>query len=532
MDTLDLSIGNVTRGKDALLIVVPANASGALQSAVRSGALTEALAKRANAGGRVKLGGNLYLAAPEVGGRTIVVQEVPAADAAGPIVPGGMPNGNRAGLGLLSALVAQVPLTERYRQAGAEAYGLLRNQSLEAASIVIVSPEGVGPVGGFVEGLSLGGYAFDQYQGKKATAKRKITLASPVPTKELEVEVRRALTVSESAMYARDLTNTPAEDLGPEDIEKAAFALGKTYKLKVTSLRVPELKRKGMGALLGVGQGSEREPRLVILEHRPKGATRTICFIGKGVTFDSGGLSLKTAAGMELMKKDMAGAGVVLGAMRAAGTLKTPVNVIALIPTAENMPDARALRPGDVVTSASGKTIEVINTDAEGRLILADALTHAKTFSPEVIIDLATLTGEAGRTFANVLSPVLGNDWNWIEALVEAGRAVHERLWPLPILDEYRKAMNGDIADLKNSSNLAGYSAGSILGASFLSEFAGTTPWVHLDIANTSWVGSDSGYFKKGATGMGVRLISKLLEMVAARGEAGAAKGRGKRASA
>ena len=518
MDTLDLSIGSVSKGKDTLLIVVPANASGALAGAARGGAITEALAKRAGAPGRVKLSGTLYLAAPEVGGRSIVVQEVPAADAAGPIAPGGLPNGNKAGLGLLSSLVAQVPLTERYRQAGAEAYAMVRTQGLESLSLCVVSPEGGGPVGAYCEGLMLGSYSFDVYQVKKATAKRAVTIASTVSAAELKSEVHRAKTVIASVMLARDLTNTPALDLGPAELEAAAYKIAKECKLKASTLRVADLKKKGMGALLGVGKGSKREPRLVVLEHKPAGAKRTIVLVGKGVTFDSGGLSLKTAAGMELMKKDMAGAAAVLGAMRTAALLNVPLHIVALIPTTENMIDGDAQRPGDVVRSASGKTIEVINTDAEGRLILADAITHAKTFDPEVIVDLATLTGEAGRTFANVVSPVLGNDWNWIERVFEAGRQVHERLWPLPILEEYRKAMGGDVADLKNSGNLAGYSAGSIMGASFLSEFAGQTPWVHLDIANASWVASDSGYFKKGATGMGVRLISRFLEMIAAAG--------------
>jgi leucyl aminopeptidase len=211
-------------------------------------------------------------------------------------------------------------------------------------------------------------------------------------------------------------------------------------------------------------------------------------------------------------------------------TLKIPVHLIGFLAIAENMPDGRAQRPGDVVRSCSGRTIEVLNTDAEGRLVLADALTYAQRYHPDLTIDLATLTGEAGRTFANVISPILGNDWSLISGLVEAGLAVHERVWPLPIAPEYRDSLNGDVSDIKNTALVAGLTAGSIVGASFLAEFAGDGPWAHLDLANTSWSPVDLGYFRKGATGVGVRLLTGYIETLVAESKRPAPRrGRGKK---
>jgi leucyl aminopeptidase len=542
-----------SRRRDAKLriVVLPAGSGSRplLSSAVRAGLLSAAEAGWLASDRRVKLGGAIALAPAFAGPRSaaLVAVEVPEGAARGRSErPSGAdlrrPRTDAAmedGLSLLARLTTEVPRSERYRQAGAEVAAFLRQQGERSAHVVVLASGDARLAGACAEGIALACYSFDGYRGaprEPPAAARRAPLwySSDVAPADLARSLARSRARSDAVALARDLTNTPAGDLGPGELERAAQSLARELGLRVRSLRTKALKQLGFGAILGVGQGSARSPRLVVIEYRPAGARCTVALVGKGVTFDSGGLSLKDARGMELMKKDMAGAAACLGALRCAVRLRLPVNLAVVIPAVENMPDGRAQRPGDVVRTGSGKTIEVVNTDAEGRLILADALTFAARFDPDVIVDVATLTGEAGRTFGNVVSPVLGNDWVWIERLVAAGIEAHERVWPLPILDEYRNAMAGDVADLKNSSTIGGYSAGSILGASFLSEFVRGTPWVHLDIANTSWSPSDSGYVRKGATGVGVRLLVSFLEAIAARrpGPAPKAPGRPSRAAA
>jgi leucyl aminopeptidase len=286
--------------------------------------------------------------------------------------------------------------------------------------------------------------------------------------------------------------------------------------LRCQVMDVAELKRRKMGGVLAVGQGSARPPRVIVLEHgRPArkaaGARKqpTFCLVGKGITFDSGGISIKPSASMDEMKHDMGGAAAVIGAMRAIAELKLPLHVVAVIASAENMPDGNAYRPGDVVRSHSGKTIEVLNTDAEGRIVLADALHYAiDKWDPVAVVDLATLTGACQVALGPWASGLLGNDDALIEKVRAAGQASGEPAWPLPLFDAHKQAMTSTIADLKNSG---GRFAGASTAAGFLSSFVGDTPWVHLDIAGTGWTSTQGPYQPRGGTGVGVRLVVELL---------------------
>jgi leucyl aminopeptidase len=265
-----------------------------------------------------------------------------------------------------------------------------------------------------------------------------------------------------------------------------------------------------MNALVAVGKGSVEPPRLIVLEYRGGGEKeRPVVLVGKGITFDSGGISIKPGAGMEEMKTDMAGGAAVLGTMEAAAGLKLPVNLVVIIPTAENMPDGKAYKPGDIITSMSGQTIEITNTDAEGRLVLCDALHYAvQKYKPAAMIDLATLTGACVVALGHEASGLMGNDQPLASALKKAGECCGERVWELPLWDSYGEAMKSDIADLKNAGSRDG---GSITAGWFLKQFVGKTHWAHLDIAGTAWSTKSRPCAPKGATGVGVRLLIEFL---------------------
>jgi leucyl aminopeptidase len=290
---------------------------------------------------------------------------------------------------------------------------------------------------------------------------------------------------------------------------------GGSGQLKATIFGPSDLKRMKMGALLGVGRGSAQPPRLIMVDYKPKGRVRkTICIVGKGITFDTGGISLKPAESMEKMKYDMSGGATVLGAMNALGRLKPAgVRVIGLVAAAENMPGGRALKPGDVLTASNGMTIEVNNTDAEGRLVLSDALSYAHRFKPDAVIDLATLTGAVVIALGSQCAGALGNDQDLVDAVIASGKRTGERLWQLPTWPEYNDLLKSDIADMKNSG---GREAGTIAGAMFLAQFAAGYPWVHLDIAGVAWNDRDKPYGPRGAVGFGVRLLIDYLEHAAA----------------
>jgi len=316
--------------------------------------------------------------------------------------------------------------------------------------------------------------------------------------------------VAESANLARRLAELPGNHLPPRGLAAEAAALGKESRLQVTVHDEAWLRARKMGAILGVAQGSVEPPRFIVIEHRPRRRARGhVALVGKGVTFDSGGISLKPREDMERMKYDMSGAAAVLGALRAASLLDLPVRVTGVIPAVENLPSGSAIKPGDVILSMAGKSIEVVNTDAEGRLILADGLAFAGQLEPDVIIDIATLTGACRIALGGGACGLTGNDQALIDDLRAAGAASGERAWPLPLYDDYSEEIMTEVADLKNS---AGRSAGALTAAAFLKAFAGERRWAHLDIAGMAWLDKDRDYLKCGSTGFGVRLLTAYLE--------------------
>src|SRR6058998_1244529 len=301
----------------------------------------------------------------------------------------------------------------------------------------------------------------------------------------------------------------PANVCTPSYLADRAKQLADAYGFTLTTLDRAAIRQEGMGALLAVAQGTEQEPRFIVLEYRGAGdAAPPIVLVGKGVTFDSGGISIKPAQNMEDMKYDMSGAAAVLGAFEVVGLLKPKVNVVGLIPATENLPSGTAVKPGDVVKSHLGKTIEIINTDAEGRLILCDALSYARRFKPAAAIDAATLTGAVVVALGHHAIGMMGNDEALLAEVRDAGERAGERCWPLPLWDEYRELLKSDVADVKNSG---GRSAGTIAGAWFLREFVDSFPWVHLDIAGTAYLEGESASHAKGPTGIGVRLFTEFL---------------------
>jgi leucyl aminopeptidase len=308
--------------------------------------------------------------------------------------------------------------------------------------------------------------------------------------------------------WARDLINEPAAAKSPEDVAQLARKIARSAGLKYKVYAGEQLERERMGGVLGVGNGSARPPRFVRLEYAPAGARGTLALVGKGVVFDSGGLSLKTAGGMETMKTDMSGAAAVIAAMSALGDLGVKTRVVGYVPLVENMPSGDAMRPGDVLEMRNGKTVEVLNTDAEGRLILADALSLADEEAPDAIIDLATLTGAVVTALGEKVAGLMGSNDAWIEQVQDAADRAGERLWHLPLPEEYRRNLDSEIADLRNISTGGG--AGTLTAGLFLQEFTGNRPWAHLDIAGTARASSDDGEISRGGTGFGVRTLVEL----------------------
>ena len=371
------------------------------------------------------------------------------------------------------------------------------------------SKEQVDAVQATVEGVLLGSYRFDRYKSKKdgdASRLGKVTIlgAGKADSKASKEAIRRGQVIAESQMWARDLVNTPALDLPPAEIAKAAQAMAKEVGITSKVWTEPELKKGGFGGVLGVGQGSTRPPRLIELRYSGGGKGAPIALTGKGIAFDSGGLSIKDATGMEWMKSDMGGAASILGTMRAIALLKPKVNVIAAIPSAENMPSGSAIRPGDVLKHRGGTTSEVLNTDAEGRLVLADSLAFLAEKKPRVIIDTATLTGACMIALGTDIWGAMGNDRDLIRDVLAAGEAAGEPGWELPMHEPYRKLIDSDIADIKNIGKRFG---GAITAALFLREFVGDVPWVHLDIAGPAFAERPGDYWPKGATGSPVRAL-------------------------
>lgn len=362
-------------------------------------------------------------------------------------------------------------------------------------------------------------YSFDKYYTKKENQDlhkiSEIILFSQTNSlgkyaKEIQEGIRSGTVIGEATNMARDLGNEPSNFMFPAVLAKKVQDLAKLNKFSAQILNKSQITKEKMGGVLGVSKGSRHEPKFIIMEYKGgKKNDAPYVIVGKGVTFDSGGISIKPSAGMAMMKLDMGGASAVVGVFDAISQLDLKLNVIGLIPAVENMPDGDAFKPGDVLTSHNGMTVEIDNTDAEGRLILADALSYASKYKPAAVVDLATLTGAAVIAIGSVASIVMGNDQKLIDKLIYAGHQTYDRVWQLPLWDEYDKMIDSEIADVRNSGVVR--EAGTILAGMFLKRFAGNFPWAHIDIAGTAMRNKETDYDPKNATGSGVRLVTQYL---------------------
>ncbi|MBI4935356.1 MAG: leucyl aminopeptidase [Actinobacteria bacterium] len=419
---------------------------------------------------------------------------------------------------LLVGLGARKGVTaESVRQAAATA--IKQARSAQAADITLGLPADM-PLGGdevgqaLAEGLELGNYRYLQHQTGRSAADlheiASVTVFAPKHTKSVAQGVATGSAIARGTNFARDLVNTPGGMKTPPQLAQRAIELGERHPaINVTVYDEVRLEKEGFGGILAVGKGSDSPPRFIIMEYGKQFKGSTVCLVGKGLTFDSGGLNIKPAEGMETMKNDMGGSAAVFGVMQTVAELGLPLHVVGLVPSAENMPSGRSYRPGDIVTTLSGKTIEILNTDAEGRVILSDGLHFAQRYKPAAIVELSTLTGAVIIALGNHATAVMATDQSLADQLVAAGAASGDKAWQLPLWDEYHQMVKSDIADLKN---LAGRGAGSITAGAFLSAFAGKYPFAHLDIAGTAWLDAPTKpYLSKGGTGAGVRLVTEFL---------------------
>ncbi len=400
--------------------------------------------------------------------------------------------------------------SERLRQAGGKSLAYLRDMKMgkTALSTLILDQLKHSPVA-FIEGALLGLYTYKKYKQEKDVRIISSLALIAKPSRELLLSIRNTEVIASSVAFAKDLVNAPANDMTPADLAHAAITLKKN-KVSVRVFEKKDIEKIGMGAFLAVSHGSRQLPKFIMAQYRGS-KTPPVVLVGKSITFDSGGLSLKPSEGMEKMKYDMAGGAAVLGVMKAASELRLPLHLICLLPATENLPGGSAVKPGDVVRSVSGKTIEIANTDAEGRLAVADAIEYAKRFKPRAIIDIATLTGACAIAFGGEVAAMMGNDRKLLDELTRAGQETYERVWELPLFDEYKEYLKSDISDIRN----IGGRIGSLMSSAyFLYEFAGRSPWVHIDIAGTAWVEKDRPYTPRGASGIGVRLILNLLRRI------------------
>ncbi|MCK0505574.1 leucyl aminopeptidase [Aromatoleum anaerobium] len=363
-----------------------------------------------------------------------------------------------------------------------------------------------------VRAIADGAYRFDatKSKDKNKDSKRRgagkvVLLTGEKITASMEAAVQRGQAIAEGMALAKDLGNLPGNFCTPSYLADTAVALGKQYKLKVEVLDRDDMEKLGMGSLLSVARGSHQPPRFIVMHYKGgKSKDKPVVLVGKGITFDTGGISLKPGAEMDEMKFDMCGAASVLGTFKAIARMALPINVVGLIPATENMPGGGATKPGDVVTSMSGQTIEVLNTDAEGRLILCDALTYAERFKPACVVDIATLTGACVVALGKIPSGLLANDDALARELLDCGTVSGDRAWQLPLWDEYQELLKSNFADM---GNIGGRFAGTITAACFLARFTKAYKWAHLDIAGTAWVSGDA----KGATGRPVPLLAEFL---------------------
>ena len=366
-----------------------------------------------------------------------------------------------------------------------------------------------------VEGALLGLYTFKKYKqanpnGNGRSISSIILLANHTNETKLGLSVDQGIALAEATNFARDLVNEPPNVLTPSELANRASAMANQFGVECQVLDRPEMQELGMGGLLAVAQGSVEPPKFIILRYRgaPEGENRGIALVGKGITFDTGGISLKAPEGMQQMKGDMAGAAAVIGAMHAIASLKPAMNVTALVPTTENMPSGTAYRPGDVLRIMNGKTIEIVNTDAEGRLVLADALSYAVKNGLSPIIDVATLTGGIVVALGSVMSGIFCNNQELTNEIIAAGQLAGEKFWPMPLDEEYKEAIQSDIADIKQTG---GKYASAVTAAKILENFIGDAQWAHLDIAGTDFIDTKKPYQEHGATGVAVRTLAEFV---------------------
>jgi leucyl aminopeptidase len=406
--------------------------------------------------------------------------------------------------------------SERLRKVAAAAALMARGRRIPRVAFLLRGPiPARAAVQAITEGLILAGFSVDQYKtgerfGPPPTA---LTVVAPkrefTETPALEEAVRRGQILGDSSNLARGFANEPSNILTPRVFADRAAAICKEAGVGVEVLDEKQIEKLGMGLLLGVARGSAEPPRVIVMRHDPPGAPASpvLGLVGKGITFDTGGISIKPAEGMERMKDDMAGGAAVVCAMRAIALLKAPIRVVGIVPTTENMPGGKSMKPGDVLTGAGGKTVEVINTDAEGRLILGDGLWYAQELGATHLVDVATLTGACVVGLGKAASGLFGRPDAWRETVRTVADAAGDRCWPLPLYDEYFDQIRSEIADMINSGGRAG---GACTAAIFLKEFTNDLPWAHLDIAGTAWAEEGKPYQPKGPIGVAVRTLAEL----------------------
>jgi len=372
----------------------------------------------------------------------------------------------------------------------------------------------ISSVSQIIEGSKMSLYKFDKFKTEKAEKSPDLTIVVS-KSKKISQMIKTSEIIADGAIFTKSIANLPPNECTPSTLADFAKIMSKKNKMKCNIISKIELKKKGFGGITAVGKGSKNEPKLIVLEHnRGKRNEKPIVLVGKAVTFDTGGISLKPGASMDEMKFDKCGGCTVLGIMKAVSELKLPINIVGIVPSVENMPDAEAYRPGDIVKLFSGKTAEILNTDAEGRLILADALSYGeKHYSPKAIIDFATLTGACIVALGNNVAAIVSNDEKLALKIKDASKKTTEDVWELPLTQDFMDMIKSDVADMKNVG--IGRAAGTITAAAFLKNAIEKTPWVHVDIAGVAWTQTatkEKSYNPKGATGFGVRLILNYLQ--------------------
>lgn len=424
-----------------------------------------------------------------------------------------------AGLGKKTGKVKRTALYEELRTVGGNIAKTAKKNKLSEIGICLPEIEGIDEtvVARYVtEGIGLGGYVFSSYKkkGKKDDKRlKKITVFGAVNQSRVRKAVQLGVNSMSSTLVARDMANEPGNYWTPSHFAKFAEELATQYDLHCTVIEKPQMVQLGMGGILAVNQGSHEDPKLVILDYCPKNPEKTVMLVGKGLTFDSGGISLKPAQGMMDMKYDMCGGAAALAAMEAIAKEKPAVRVICLVPSTDNMNGGGAIKPGDVITHYGGVTSEIENTDAEGRLILADALAYGiETYSPDCVIDLATLTGAVIIALGHHYTGLLSNNSSLAKALLAAAHNAGEPAWQLPLHESFAKQIKSEVADIKNTGGRPG---GTITAAEYLHTFVGKTPWAHLDIAGTAWDFTEKSYIPKGPSGTGVRTLIEYIRKLA-----------------